>query len=524
MKINLNLDKLAQCRELARQTVSRVNAFLRPRLRKLWEKTRPYLQKLWEKSEPLRQRIWESLNRTFLLDRLNPFSRTVESSDPYALYQLEDDERLSRDFMGDAERTLLSQDPLRVRTAIRLVLTIAGVLLLWAAIVKVDEITKGDGKVIPSRQLQVVQSLDGGIISEILIHEGQMVREGQVLIKIDATRSLSGYKESRAIYLSLLAKAARLKAIAEGVPFVAPPEVLSEEPELAGQEEKLYLDRKAVLESQVGIARVQLQQRSQELQEARARYESAAQGSELTSREYQMTKPLIESGAVSDVDLIRLQRDVSRFSGEKNQAGAQISRLQAAVSEAQNKIANVELEFKNQARTELSEIQSKINGLVESSVALSDKVKQADIKAPMAGTIKRLLFNTVGGVVPAGKDIVEIVPQEDQLLLEARVQPRDIAFLRPGQPAKVKFTAYDFSIYGSLDGVLEHISADSVLDEKGNSYFLVRVRTLKSSLGENLPIIPGMVAEVDIMTGKKSVLTYLLKPVLRAKQYALTER
>lgn len=463
-------------------------------------------------------------SRLSWLDRLNPFSQSASSSDPYALYKLDDDEKLSRDFVGDAESALRSQDPLRVRIAVRLMLFMAVIFLLWAWIAKVDEITKGDGKVIPSRQLQVVQSLDGGIISEILVKEGQMVREGQVLLKIDATRSLSGFKESRTTYLALLAKAARLRAIAEGAPFIAPPEVLVEEPNLALQEESLYRNRKAELDSQIGMARAQVQQRSQELMEARARFESASQGFYLTSKEYNLTKPLAESGAVSDVDLIRLQRDVSRFSGEKSQAGAQISRLQAAVSEAQSKIGNIDLEFKNQARTEMSETQSKINSLGESSVALSDKVKQADIRSPMAGTIKRLLFNTVGGVVPAGKDIVEIVPREDKLLLEARVQPRDIAFLRPGQPAKVKFTAYDFAIYGSLDGLLEHIGADSVIDEKGNAYYLVRVRTLKSSLGDNLPIIPGMVAEVDIMTGKKSVLSYLLKPVLRAKQHALTER
>lgn len=458
------------------------------------------------------------------LSRFNPVVRAAEGSDPYKLYTVEEDERLARDFVADADGAMITQDPLRARMAIRTVLAVCVAFLIWAAIANVDEITKGDGKVIPSKQLQVIQSLDGGIISQILVKEGQTVRDGQVLLKIDATRFLSGYRESRTTFLALLAKAARLTAVAEGLPFVPPKEVLAEEPLLAQQEQLLYSNRKAELESQITMARVQLQQRSQELVEARARNESATQGFELTSKELRLTKPLVESGAVSDVDLLRLQRDVSRYSGEKAQTAAQIGRLQAAISEAQTKIQNVELEFRNQARTELAETQAKINSLGESSVALSDKVKQADIKSPMNGTIKRLLFNTVGGVVPPGKDIVEIVPLEDALLLEARVNPRDIAFLRPGQNAKVKFTAYDFAIYGSLDGTLEQIGADSLIDDKGNAYYLVRVRTTKSSLGENLPIIPGMVAEVDILTGKKSVLSYLLKPVLRAKQYALTER
>lgn len=458
------------------------------------------------------------------LARFSPFARSADGADPYKLYTIEEDEKLARDFVADADSAMISQDPLRARTAIRTVFAASVAFLLWAAIANVDEITKGDGKVIPSKQLQVIQSLDGGIISEILVKEGQTVREGQVLLKIDATRFISGYRESRTTYLALLAKAARLTAVAEGTAFIPPKEVVAEEPQLAQQEQVLYTNRKAELDSQIAIARGQMQQRSQELAEARARNESASQGFEFTSKELRLTKPLVESGAVSDVDLLRLQRDVSRYSGEKAQTAAQIGRLHAAISEAQTKIQNVELEFKNQARTELADTQAKINSLGESSVALSDKVKQADIKSPMNGTIKRLLFNTVGGVVPPGKDIVELVPLEDALLLEARVSPRDIAFLHPGQNAKVKFTAYDFAIYGSLDGALEQIGADSLMDDKGNAYYLVRVRTTKSSLGPNLPIIPGMVAEVDILTGKKSVLSYLLKPVLRAKQYALTER
>lgn len=457
------------------------------------------------------------------VSQLNPFARPVVTTDPYAVHRLED-EVVAKNFVVDADAAMIAQDPLRARKAVKLTLLALGLFLLWSVVAEVDEITKGEGKVIPSRQLQILQSLDGGIVSEILVKEGDHVLEGQVLVKIDATRFLSNFKESHATYLSLLAKAARLRALAEGLDFVPPPEVLKENPALAEQERTLYLNRKAELDAQVGIAREQLSQRSHELGEARARYDQATQGHALTSKELTLTQPLIQSGAVSDVELLRLQRDVARYSGEKNQASAQITRLQAAVGEAQKKIQEVELEFKNLSRNELADTQSKINSLGEGSVALSDKVKQADLKSPVNGTVKRLLYNTVGGVVQPGKDIIEVVPLEDTLLLEARVLPKDIAFLRPGQPANVKFTAYDFTIYGGLDARVEHISADSVMDEKGNAYYLVRVRTLKPSLGKNLPIIPGMVAQVDILTGKKSILSYLLKPVLRAKQYALTER
>jgi len=456
-------------------------------------------------------------------NKVNPFSRSAGTTDPYVAYRVEDD-KLSHNFVADADSAIIAQDPLRARKSIRAVLLALATFLLWAAIAQVDEITKGEGKAVSSRQLQVVQSLDGGIVSAILVKAGDRVVEGQVLVKIDTTRFISSFNESRATYLALLAKAARLQAVADGVNFVPPPEVSKENPALVKQERLLYFNRKAELNAQVGIARDQLSQRHHELGEAQARHEQAKQGYTLTSQELALTRPLLKSGAVSDVDLLRLERDVSRLEGEKNQTASQITRLQSAIAEASKKIEGVELEFKNQARNELADTQAKINSLSEGNVALSDKVKQADIRSPVTGTIQRLLYNTVGGVVQPGKDILEVVPLEDTILLEARVLPRDIAFLHPGQKANVKFTAYDFAIYGGLEARVENISADSVMDDKGNAFYIVRVRTVKANHGENFPIIPGMIAEVDILTGKKTVLSYLLKPVLRAKQYALTER
>jgi len=396
---------------------------------------------------------------------------------------------------------------------------------LWAALAQLDEVTRGEGKVIPSKQLQVLQSIDGGLVSEILVKEGDVVNPNQLLIKIDETRFVSSVKENQAQYLGLVAKAARLRAISEGKPFVPPPDVLKADPSIVQQERQFFEARNDELNAAISIARQQLAQRHQELNEAQAKKAQAAQGYDLTSKELSVTRPLISSGAVSEVELLRLERDVSRYRGEREMAAAQISRIQAAINEAQRKIEEVELTFRNEASKELSETMAKLNSLAEGSVALSDRVKQSSIRSPVKGTVKRLLVNTVGGVVQPGKDMIEIVPLEDALLLEAKVQPRDIAFLRPGQPVMVKFTAYDFSIYGGLDGTLEHIGADSVMDEKGNAFYTVRVRTSKPGFGDaNLPIIPGMVAEVDILTGKKSVLAYLIKPVLRAKSVALTER
>ena len=430
----------------------------------------------------------------------------------------------SLDWAGDADWARLEQEPLRARVLLRIAALVVVALVVWAALAKVDEVTRGEGRVIPSSQLQIVQTVDGGVVEEIAVREGEVVEAGALLLRIDPTRFVSSLRENRATYLALQAKAARLTALTEGGRFTVAPEVEAEVPDIVAHERRLYESSVAGMEAQLSIARQQLSQRQQELNEARARNEQAARGHDLTLQELNVTRPLARSGAVSEVELLRLERDVARLRGERDQSAAQISRVQAAIAEANRKIQEVELNVRNQMRNELSETMSKLGSLSEGSRSLADKVKHAEVRSPVRGTVKRLLVNTVGGVVQPGKEVVEIVPLDDALILEAQIKPRDIAFLRPGQAALVKFTAYDFSIYGGLEAVVEHIGADSVVDERGNAFYTVRVRTREASLGANLPIIPGMVAEVDVLTGKKTILTYLLKPVLRAKANALSER
>ena len=432
--------------------------------------------------------------------------------------------RDERDWGADADWAHLDQQPLRARALLRWAALAVVALVVWAAYARIDEVTKGQGRVIPSSQLQVVQAVDGGVVEELLVGEGQTVEAGQVLVRIDPTRFVSSLRENRAELLALQARAARLTALSDGRPFEPGQALRDEIPEIVAQERAHYQSSLAGLEAQLGIARQQLTQRNEELREATGARASAARSLELTDRELAVTKPLASAGAVSEVELLRLERDVNRFRGERDQADAQISRLRAAIREANQKIQDVELSFRNQVRKELSEVSAKLGTLSEGSLALEDRVKHAEVRAPVRGTVKRLLVNTVGGVVQPGAEVVEVVPLDDALVLETKISPRDIAFLRPGQPATVKFTAYDFAIYGGLDAELDQIAADSVIDEEGNAFFVVKVRTLKNSLGEGLPIIPGMVAEVDILTGKKSILDYLLKPVLRAKANAMTER
>lgn len=428
------------------------------------------------------------------------------------------------DWATDADWARTDQEPLRARYLLRSIGIILLIFVLWAAFATVDEVTRGSGKVIPTSQVQIVQAVDGGVVSEILVREGQSVEAGQSLFLIDKTRFVSSLRENRVQYLALLAKAARLRALAEDAPFQLPPEVVKEDPQLVEEERNMYDARRRELEAQIGIARQQLAQRNQELVEMRSRKEQAAQSYELTARELAMTKPLAASGAVSDVELLRLERDVGRYRGERDQAAAQMMRLQSAILEATRKVQEQEITFRNEMRNELAETTAKLNSLSEGSTALSDRVQHANIKSPVKGTVNRLLVTTVGGVLQPGKEIAEIVPSDDALLLEARILPKDIGFLRPGQKATVRFTAYDFAIYGGLEAVIDHIAADTVTDEDGNAFYLVRVRTLKSSFGKSMPIIPGMVAEVDILTGKKTILAYLLKPVTRAKSHAFTER
>lgn len=435
-----------------------------------------------------------------------------------------DEAEATQDWYQDAHRAYVEQQPLRARKILYAVAVTFIVLLIWAALAEIDEVTKGQGKVIPSRQVQVIQSLDGGVVTDILVREGDIVKQGQLLVRLDQTRSQSTFRENRAEFQALSVKSARLRALVEHTAFVPDPELAVEVPQIVAEEMALFDSRRSELALAQQIAEEQLVQRNEELAEARAREAQAARSMQLTQRELNISRPMVASGAVSEVEILRLEREVNQLSGERKQAAAQIKRLESAIAEAQGKLNSVEVEFNNEVREELADTLSRMNSLRETAEGLSDRVKGTEIRSPVNGTVKQLYYYTIGGVVLPGKEIIEIVPADDTLLLEVRIRPKDIAFLLPGQAALVKFTAYDFVVYGGLEGVVEHIGADTVMDEEGNPFYEVTVRTNEPSLAEDKPIIPGMVVEVDILTGKKTVLAYLMKPILRARQYALTER
>lgn len=436
----------------------------------------------------------------------------------------EDDERELFSWEKDADRAYVEQNPARSRYIFYTLCVIFVALLVWSMFAEIDQVTKGQGKVIPSQQVQILQSLDGGVITEINVKEGDIVDKNQLLVKLDATRFASNLQESRAELLALQAKAVRLRAVAEGTDFIPSEDLKKAYPDIVAQEELIFESSKAQLNALNNIAQQQISQRKQELVEATAHRDQASKSYQLISRELEVTRPLATSGAVSEVELLRLERQIVDLAGERDRAQAQINRLAAAIKEAKQKALEIELNFKNNIREDLSITMSRLSVLEGSNVGLTDRVNQTAIRSPVRGTIKRLFFNTIGGVVLPGKEVVEIIPLDDTLLLEAKIKPQDIAFLYPGQKANVKFTAYDFVVYGGLDGQVEHIGADTVTDEEGNPFYIVRVRTSAADLGEGRPIIPGMIASVDILTGKKTILEYIMKPVLRAKQYALTER
>ena len=423
-----------------------------------------------------------------------------------------------------AEEAILDQEPLKTRRLLYAIALSVVVMIVWATFAEVDIVTRGQGKVIPSRQVQILGSQDGGVITEILVREGDLVQQGELLLKLDQTRSQSNLGENMAERSGLIVRAARLRAMVDGQPFEPSQVMLTETADIVYQEQQLYDSRLEELEVQKGIARQQLKQRREELRELGVRRGQLGRELELATEELSRTTPMIESGAVSPVEVLRLQREVNKAEGELKQTRAQLSRISASISEAEGKLAGVDLEFSNGVREQLADTVNRINALTEAGAGLSDRVRQTNLLSPVTGTIKQLLYNTVGGIVLPGRDIVELIPADDSLLVEVRVRPQDIAFMAPGQVANVKVTAYDFVVYGGLEGKVEQIGADTVLDEEGNAFYEVSVRTATVAFGKDQPIIPGMTVEVDILTGKKTIMAYLMKPVLRAQQRSLSER
>lgn len=435
--------------------------------------------------------------------------------------------RQDTEFMPEVEGAILQDSPWLTRATVWAVSACLLCALAWAHFAVLEEVTTGEGKAIPSSKVQVIQNLEGGIVSEIFVREGQIVDKGDTLLRLDDTRFLSNQGETEADRLALVARIERLSAEAEGRAPILAEEIMRDAPRLAEDELALYRSRQQRLQGEQRTLGEQLRQKEQELAEFRSKAAQYRSSLGLLQQELNMSQPLVASGAIAEVEMLRLRRSAVEMRGSLEATNLAIPRAEAAMAEIKSKMQESELTFRSDALKELNETRTELQKITATSVAIQDKVTRTTVTSPVRGVIKQLKVNTIGGVVQPGSDMLEIVPLDDSLLIEAKVRPQDVAFLHPGQKAMVKFTAYDYTIYGGLKANLELISADTISDEEGNSFYLIQVRTEKSHLGSEehpLLIIPGMVASVDIITGEKSVLAYLLKPVLKARAEAMRER
>ncbi len=448
------------------------------------------------------------------------------------------------DMADDVYGAILTQAPTVHRLTIWSLAGLFTCFMIWAYFAELDRVTRGEGKIIPSSQVQIIQSLDGGILQELYVKEGMQVSKGQIIARIDDTRFRSDMAQQTQEVDALRANIIRLRTELSSV-LVADvakwqqqvkiektqlkfPEDLSKNaPELIARNQDEYNTRLNNIENQVAIQGQQIKQREQEIKELTSKISTLESSLALINSELELTIPLARKNIVPQVELLKLQRTANDTKGELSALRLLQPKLKSSFAEAVLKRREAVYKYRTDARSLLNELQSSLSRLNEAQVSAQDKVSKALIVSPVVGTVKIIHINTLGGVVKPGEVLLEIVPSEDKLLVEAKIIPKDIAFIHVGLKAMVKISAYDFTRYGGLEGVVEHISADTSQDEDGNSFYIIRVRTNESSMlsktNQEMPIIPGMMTSVDVIISKRTVLEYILNPLLRAKELALRE-
>lgn len=431
------------------------------------------------------------------------------------------------EFMHSLSSAVLQSTPNRIRAVMYFWLVAVLMIFIWAYFAQIDEIARGDGDIVPSGENQMIQNLEGGIVEEILVKEGESVEKGQLLVKINNEKSKSSLSTNEIKADALEAMIVRLRAESSGNEFKVPQEMQERIPQFIENEKSLYKTNKQQFNSKIKSLKEQLSQRKHELSEARSTRDSMKSSLRMINKEVEMTEPMVAKGVRSRIDFLKLQREANEVQERYDSARLSIPRLNSAIKEVQNNIDEATLLFQSEAKLKLNEAISELKGYRANSTALEDQVTRTLVRAPMKGIVQKLFVHTVGGVVQPGADILEIVPTDSTLLVEVNIKPSDIAFIYFGQKAIVKFSAYDFAIYGGLEGEVVLISADTIKDDKDNVFYTVRIKTNKNYLernGKKLKIIPGMTVSADIITGRKSVLDYILKPILKTKQYTFTER
>jgi len=430
--------------------------------------------------------------------------------------------------INEVNQAVIDDSPRVIRITLWAILAFFIVMFLWSAISQIDEVTRGEGRAIPSARLQKIQNLEGGIVAQVYVKEGDVVNAGTPLIRLDDTRFRSNAGETEADRLALQARVERLTAQINNSPTLTlSPEIIKQAPDIAKGEMELFTSVKNRLTSTIAGLNEQLVQKKQELIDLQAKAAQYRKSLGLLQQEISLSEPLIAKGAISRVEVLRLRRTEVETRGQLDSTSVAIPGAAAAVKEIENKISETQDSNRSDALTQLNEARTQLSKAQATGKAIEDRVNRTMVTSPVRGIVQQIMVNTIGGVIQPGSDMVEIVPLEDTLLIEAKIRPQDIAFIHPGQQAIVKFSAYDYTIYGGLPGKLVQISPDTVTDKDGNSFYVIRLRTEKNHLGTDakpLLIIPGMVASVDIITGSRTILHYLLKPILRARADALHER
>ncbi|RWL84223.1 MAG: HlyD family type I secretion periplasmic adaptor subunit [Mesorhizobium sp.] len=401
----------------------------------------------------------------------------------------------------------------------------------WASFAEVDEIARGDGKVIPASKTQVIQASEPGVVQEIAVQIGQTVKKNDLIIRLDNSGNTSSLGEEKAKARALQARIARLQfeqsGNVEGA-FPCPTEIQTVAPEICDNEQKLLVARRDNFEVKLSVLKSRLDQREKELDEANANSDRLAKSLAVTDQEAALVEPMVKKGLMARTEQIRVEREQTDLHGQLALAGETIKKTQAAITEAQLQVNELGLQLQQEALSDLTQALADLSVVDETIRGATDKVARTDIRSPVDGIVNTLDVNTLGAFVQPGAVVAGIVPTSETLLVEARVSPRDVAFIQPNQEALIKVTAYDFSIFGGIEGKVSNITADSLVDQKtGEPYYQVRVATEKSTLtrnGKTYSIIPGMICSVDIKTGRKTILNYLLKPINKARQEAMSER
>ncbi|WP_318441388.1 HlyD family type I secretion periplasmic adaptor subunit [Photobacterium leiognathi] len=409
-------------------------------------------------------------------------------------------------------------------------------IITWAAYSKLEEVVVGDGKVVPTQAIQKIQSLEGGIIEQVLVSPGEQVKQGQTLLILDDTRFRTAFQESDEHFRTLQAQIKRLKAELETVKVNTREkdwkkqitinhqaldfDDLSKRAQLNAKAN--YNERISQIESQLEEAQLTIEQQTEALRDAKSNTTTLNSSLRLVNKEARMLEGAVKRGAVAEVELIQTRRDQVKIRGEIASSKVAQQKASAALREAIVMRRNLALEFRTSVQAQLNEATNQFAQLEDSQEGLADQLKRTEITAPMDGTIKDILVRSLGGVVKPGEPIMELVPNDSKLIVEARISPQDIAFVSKGLEATIKFTAYDFVVYGGRKGTVTYVSADALQTEDGTAYYRAHIQ-LHDDPDTRLQVIPGMQAMVDILTGEKTVLSYWLKPLLRAKASALRE-